>query len=857
MFLFVQYTLTIDTMKKVTSIRNNIFSISMHKSYTFINSWIYVMNQVSYPINKNLNSEIITMQFKNTNISTSYFLNAFKNINPYSIQNCFINNTFTDDVIELIACLKCRPDDLIDNTTLDDPLSASTLAPPAGATTHASSIHTTTADSSFDELKKTILTMNSPMTSVSSANINQNSIIVTQFQKLFKLYEIFNVYIFKYKHDMRNIYDIIISILNAIRLPDIFQLNDLITNVNIVLYFVANVLSSIGNSQIDTINYIFNEVFNQPFNLNINILAKLNILIKYVNYIHNKNHVDKIIEITSSFVKKHLYILDSVLHNVFAYYIIYDNPTYQIDKTTNFHQSIVDFIRNMYNPNDLADETTKKIIEQDIILTAINASYGQFTFFSCTTTIDNIILSCFNIANMITSTYKCTPLFNTIVELMNFKIKLEIINIIIVLYTKFYTFGTTKYIDYATLNNIFISQLMYRYNVHASPDENSLTAAFNGIAIETYNDILKLPHLEDSLLTISAYIVSQQFSLDIAAQIRTRLKAIVDNNQKHLLINRLGNEQTSYGKEVIAYLSSKISLSDCLKSLNASDIRKPDFISLFSVIFIDDSKQDPLVRLDQLDASYLTTTMVIKSWATTLPDTTLNSLLDASTIKILANKIKPNRSTNELVLSTNKLSFFDDNITFQMTPPLVEVKPKSSSLSISIPGPDPDTANLEFNPTYSLTILDDLISNSYTQYQINDSILPEEYDDNIINKYKICLKKHYEGLQDTSTESIENTFRFKYATAYSRMYLIYIHQNVEYTSIVYSQETNSFNEVKTFYKFDSRIPVVINLISKCNKLELLELFTIYNNDYITSKIEERKKIINEVIQCISIAGSQF
>lgn len=73
-------------------------------------------NNIISPISSIKTTDIIINQFQDFKISTSFFNHIFNNnISSYTINKCFINNTFCEDLIELYAQIISNHHALINN----------------------------------------------------------------------------------------------------------------------------------------------------------------------------------------------------------------------------------------------------------------------------------------------------------------------------------------------------------------------------------------------------------------------------------------------------------------------------------------------------------------------------------------------------------------------------------------------------------------------------------------------------------------------------------------------------------------------------------------------------------------------
>lgn len=770
------------------------------------------MNQLTYPIQTFLPSDIVVAQFQNVNISTSYFLNMFKTCNPYSIEQCFINNSFVDDIIELIALIKLSPDTLQSSFVSSIPTSLQTSL---------------------------LLYRNSNIDDDTNISIDVNSYdssIVT-FEKLVRLFQQFN-YLDVVPNNRMNITNaqFLINILNGIiqqaNVPAQVALQTpiYIEHIQKVTTYIIQIKNNTNISQnyITTVNTIFNSMFNE---IDVNILIKLHILLKYINYIDSNKKRESILNIIDALAKRFqdLVSVDSLFDQIY---------------TTVFQPAPVDNrVANRANPlmwtaYEWHLEILDKVYNLGIALTAAQQSekaISQLLLYPCndfqiinlsfiTENVDTLLLNIYNIYTFLVNAYKSTPLFNICVDILNNNIEPQ--NSIQDFLYNFYFYlnialdipqGTLIHPDTILRNNIQL-YVKYRFDNYIQYEQNKMFGIVRNM--NSYITMSRDINMCNLLTSLSTYLVSSDFAIEIGNRLRTKISELDTNERASLIktINRDANiSNLVYVADLLVYLQRPTidHLNLCFQSLEIADIRNIKFNELCTYIYANDAVvQQPLIRLEE--SFQLPPAPAQQVPPPIAPNTKLPMPIFNATPLHLG--IQTSHSTHQ------KLNSFKGIIS------------SSSSSSINI------TVN------YDSTIYEDMLDLAYTNYNINDSYIPQPYSDRIEEKYKKLSTYHYNvisSIENQQAFTIENTYIFKYMTAYSRLYLINTYLNKYYLSYIYN--VNKFETQKNKYTIDSRLSTLLNIVSTMKKSDILIDLCNEADTYLVLDKDEKIKIINNLI----------
>lgn len=777
------------------------------------------MNQLTYPITQHLSSDVITDQFQNVNISTSYFLNMFKECSPYSIQHALTNNTFVDDLIDLIASIKIEPLEL--ETTMKSPTFAN---------------HTL----NMSHLQTSITNYNSKISNKSTTSVDVSLYLdqITQYEKLVNLYN-------KYKHLAQPYImqappwnDTLVATLiafidpnpNPNHNPGINGHNNNQHQVEMdCLDNIYTYIRTINNKNIFTpdelnkINNIYKNTFNDT-KLNATEFTKLYILLKYAFYLDNKENCETILEITNSTINRYTYILninDQPLINII------DRFT-SIKNQNGYRNQVIQQLFNNFNisnhtpnpnpnPAHIIPNPANFGIDNDwnILLTT---PFVSINLFFMNEIVNTTAMCIYNIYLLLENVYKCIPLFNIIVKLINDKMKsATMLYFLITMHQLIANVFNQHVIQPNSILEYIRSYIDYRYSMHIPFSEPKLYDI--NMLCNFFFDISHDENLRDSLIRASVYIVSEYFPIDIGNSLREEISKF-DNQQLDLLKNRINLNKnllkTTYVNDLLLYIGKQTNdnFKNCFASLTSSDVRSNQFIDLYSLIYF---KNDAI-----------------------------------ATILLESPNVEPGNPNKQLAQQAGVLTNPNPNnehigVSSPIVTGLVDISTRAHlTLSDDI---SYNSYNISYNSTevgYSNKIYDDMIEMNYMYYDIDAEYLPQTYNENLFPRYKYLINKHHRSKTDVN--SVENMFNFKYATAYSRIFLMNELSNQTYNIYTFDKQLNCFKSIHMKYIVDSRLKHVMYAITKMTKLDILEKLCKKNDQYLASDKDEKILIINNIIK---------
>lgn len=772
------------------------------------------MNQLTYPITQHLSSDVITDQFQNVNISTSYFLNMFKECNPSSIQHALTNNTFVDDLIDLIASIKIDPLEL-DNTTLN----------------------------MSTNLSNSITNYKSKISNKSTTSVDV-SLYLEQITHYVKLVDLYN----KYKHLAQSYIipnqwnDMLGNTLKAFidPNPQAFIHNGHIMNQyqveNDCLDTIYTYILTINNNTIFTpdelnkINNIYKNTFNDT-KLIATEFTKLYILLKYAFYLDNKENCETILEITNSTINRYAYILNindqPLIYIIDRFTSIMNQNGYNNQFITqlfaNFNTSkptLVANAGNTANPAHINPNPANLGIDDDwnILLTTVNVSINLFF-------IDEIVnttaMCIYNIYLLLENVYKCIPLFNIIVQLINRRmISANMLYFLITLHQLIGNVYNQHVIQPSSILGYIRSFIDYRYSSYIPHTDNKLYD-INNLCMLFFN-ISYDDDFRDSLIRASLYIVSEYFPIDIGNLLRMEI-AQLDQQQLDLLKNRIKLNKnllkTTYVNDLLLYIEKQTNdrLDNCFASLTSSDVRSDQFIDLYSLIYF---KNEDLAEI-----------LLESPSVPPVKPPAPNAVPVAPPAPIIP--------TNPIKLGTDHIP-----VSSPIATGLVDIATRTLGLlppGVSMHPSFPIAMN------YMSPIYEDMKEMHYMYYDIDAEYLPQTYNENLFPKYKYLINKHHRP-DTTSINSVENMFNFKYATAYSRIFLMNELSNQTYNIYTFDKQLNCFKSIEMKYIVDSRLKHVMHVITEMSKFELLNSLCDKSDQYLASDKDEKILFINNIIK---------
>ena len=320
----------------------------------------------------------------------------------------------------------------------------------------------------------------------------------------------------------------------------------------------------------------------------------------------------------------------------------------------------------------------------------------------------------------------------------------------------------------------------------------------------------------DSLIRASLYIVSEYFPIDIGNLLRMEI-AQLDQQQLDLLKNRIKLNKnllkTTYVNDLLLYIEKQTSdrLDNCFASLTSSDVRSNQFIDLYSLIYF---KNEDLAEI----------------------------LLESPNVKPVA----PNAPPAAPIIPTNPIKLGTDHIPVSSPIATGLVDIATRTLGLLPPG-------VSMHPSFPIAmnymspIYEDMKEMHYMYYDIDAEYLPQTYNENLFPKYKYLINKHHRP-DTTSINSVENMFNFKYATAYSRIFLMNELSNQTYNIYTFDKQLNCFKSIEMKYIVDSRLKHVMHVITEMSKFELLNSLCDKSDQYLASDKDEKILFINNIIK---------
>lgn len=778
------------------------------------------MNKLVYPI-QNHNTDIIVQQFNNYDISTSYFLNYFKEISPFTINKCAINNKFVDDIIELISLIKITPL----TSTNEHSLNSSTI-------------------NDYTNLNASLSAfVSNKSNSISSNNLEIN-LFANKIDKFYKIYRSYralaywNLNLVDNANRRISMVDYVLSLMLTVDQAQI----DIKNNAIPVLRDIAITINDIQNNTylskndktlIDTClaNYLS---LNYADGLGISYMQKIYILFKYITNIDNGMMHDRLLNLLDKITIKYADFEKKEYDAAYHYFAGYAND-----------QTLGGTGVPLVVPRPARSQISQLImndIQHARHNTATKSYYtrqlGALTYTEHTTLFyieDSILTYLVNIHLIFSFLRKIQhnfTFYNRIKDLINANNE-EYTYLESVLgnyYTTVYVAprGNADNID------MLIHEIEYYIRIIISdvnmPDDNGITfapyftrfrfnssdeilASINNIRILINNTANK--HYF-STMKIATYLMSRKFARDMAdylCNILANTKSKNFSTIERQITNNTVLFKKLYTSDILNYLRrpSNDTLNRCFEILNAADIHEDIFSELFEILHNEINEQP----------TYLL----------------LNPVFDPNQIR--AGPI-PDIVHVESYIDVNLNTPVNDGIA--KTWIIDAISPHSISGSASSTSVGPSLQKLN----YSNSILTDLNDDNFTFYDIIETYEPELAFKDTVPSYRQLINIHMNGC-DLNLNTIKNTFICKYKTSYSRLYLLYNYIHILYNKYEYIIKENKFQTLDFEYEIDNRVPILLECVYK-PKIDLLEELCAGNDQYLNLDNENKKVYIDEFIK---------